>query len=58
MGLTDCYVIAREHNVIRVDFRRRPEPPAPRFPGAGALRTGDACHDSPDAELSVRLLSC
>ena len=32
------YVIAREHNVVRVDFRRRPDPPAPKFPGAAALR--------------------
>lgn len=32
------YVVARESNVLRVDFGREPEPPAPRFPGAGALR--------------------
>ena len=32
------YVIARESNVVRVDFARRPDPPAPRFPGAGGLR--------------------
>jgi hypothetical protein len=32
------YVIGRENNVVRVDFRREPDPPAPRFPGAGALR--------------------
>jgi len=32
-------VIGRENNVVRVDFTRKPEPlPAPRFPGAGALR--------------------
>jgi hypothetical protein len=31
-------VIAREGNIVRVDFRRDPDPPAPRFPGAGALR--------------------
>ena len=34
----DCVVIARDRNVLRVDFRRDPDPPAPRFPGAGALR--------------------
>ena len=27
------YVIARERNVIRVDFRREPDPPAPGFRG-------------------------
>ena len=32
------YVIARENNVVRVNFRGDPDPPAPRFPGAGALR--------------------
>jgi hypothetical protein len=34
----DRFVIARESNVVRVDFNREPDPPAPRFPGAGALR--------------------
>jgi hypothetical protein len=37
----DRYVIARESNVVRVDFNREPDPPAPRFPGAGALRDGE-----------------
>ncbi|MNC89309.1 hypothetical protein D3C83_52230 [compost metagenome] len=32
------YVIARIGNVVRVNFSRDPEPPAPRFPGAAALR--------------------
>lgn len=32
------FVIARDRNVLRVDFHRDPDPPAPRFPGAGALR--------------------
>jgi hypothetical protein len=32
------HVIGRDRNVVRVDFRRRPDPPAPRFPGAAALR--------------------
>jgi hypothetical protein len=31
------FVIAREDNVVLVDFRR-PDPPAPVFPGAGGLR--------------------
>jgi hypothetical protein len=32
------YVIARDANVVRVDFGRDPEPPVPRFPGAAGLR--------------------
>ena len=34
----DRHVVARDCNVLRVDFQRDPDPPAPRFPGAGALR--------------------
>jgi hypothetical protein len=36
--LANDRVIARSDNVVLVDFSRRPEPPAPRFPGAGGLR--------------------
>lgn len=32
------FIISRENNVLRVDFSRDPDPPAPKFPGAGALR--------------------
>ena len=32
------FVISRENNVVRVDFSRDPDPPAPRFPGASGLR--------------------
>ena len=32
------YVIRRENDVLEVDFRREPDPPAPRFPGASGLR--------------------
>jgi hypothetical protein len=35
------YVVARERNVVRVDFRHQPDPPAPKFPGACALRKGN-----------------
>jgi len=38
MNAAARYVIAREHNVVRIDFRRRPDPPAPKFPGAAARR--------------------
>jgi hypothetical protein len=33
----DC-ILCREGNVVQVDFGSDPDPPAPRFPGAGALR--------------------
>jgi hypothetical protein len=32
------YIIDHEHNVVRVDFRRQSDPPAPKFPGANGLR--------------------
>lgn len=40
-GLTPAsrYVVGRESNVLRVDFRHEPDPPAPIFPGAAAART-------------------
>jgi hypothetical protein len=34
----DRLVIGRENNVVRVNFSRDPDPPAPRFPGATGLR--------------------
>jgi hypothetical protein len=37
VGNAGRYVIARENNVVLVDFRRR-DPPAPQFPGASVLR--------------------
>jgi hypothetical protein len=38
LSIVDRHVIARESNVVRVDFRRDPDPPAPYFPGAIGLR--------------------
>ena len=35
------FVVSRENNVVRVDFSRDPDPPAPRFPGATGLREID-----------------
>ena len=32
------YVVARENNVVRVDFRGEPESPDPNFPGAAGQR--------------------
>ena len=36
--LTSGLIIAREQNVVRVDFSRIPEHPRRPFPGAGGLR--------------------
>ena len=36
--LTSGLIIAREQNVVRVDFSRKPEHPPRPFPGAGGLR--------------------
>jgi hypothetical protein len=43
IGRAAQHVLGRESNVIRVDFSRRPDPPPPNFPGAGALRGGIEC---------------
>jgi hypothetical protein len=47
--MSDRYVIARENNVLRVNFERSTDPPNPQFPGAGALRS--ACARQVDAAL-------
>lgn len=31
-------IVSRDGNVVRIDFVTEPDPPAPRFPGAGGLR--------------------
>lgn len=33
-----CCVIARDNNVVRVNFGREPDPPTPKFPGSRGLR--------------------
>lgn len=38
LSVVERHVIARESNVVRVDFSREPDPPAPCCPGAGGLR--------------------
>jgi hypothetical protein len=32
------FIVGRDSNIVRVDFTREPDPPAPRFPGAAGLR--------------------
>jgi hypothetical protein len=41
---TSRFVIGRDNNVVRVDFGRDPDPPAPKFPGATGLR--EVCEES------------
>lgn len=48
-SVVERHVIAREHNVIRVDFNRDPDPPAPVFPGANGLCLPDTERDGADA---------
>jgi hypothetical protein len=42
MDRASRYVIAREDNVVHVDFGRDSRPPRPPFPGAAALRAGSS----------------
>jgi hypothetical protein len=51
----DRYIIAREENVVLVDFRGDSDPPGPTFPGAGALRTEEGCEQGRD-ESPIRCL--
>jgi hypothetical protein len=55
LSTVDCYVIARESNVVRVDFSRDPDPPAPCFPGANGLRLSDAERDDSDAPMVIAI---
>ena len=50
---TNTYIIGRNDNVLLVDFTRGPEPPAPRFPGANALRE-EATEEVPPRLASPR----
>jgi hypothetical protein len=57
LSVVDRHVIARESNVVRVDFSRDPDPPAPSFPGANGLRLSDAesdCADTPAVAIGGR----
>jgi hypothetical protein len=42
MDRASRYVVARENNVVHVNFNRDTRPPRPTFPGAGALRAGSS----------------
>jgi hypothetical protein len=45
------YIIGRDRNVVVVDFAGKPEPPAPQFPGANALREAAAAAPESDRQL-------
>jgi hypothetical protein len=55
LSTVDCYVIARESNVVRVDFSRDPDPPAPCFPGANGLRLSDIARDDADVPTAIAI---
>lgn len=46
-------IIGRDDNVVLVDFTRKPDPPAPRFPGANAVRA----FGSEDIEMEWRAVT-
>ena len=46
-----AYVVERDSNIVRVDFGREPDPPAPKFPGAGAVHEAPPMSDGAEPEL-------
>ena len=44
-------IIGRDRNVVVVDFAGKPEPPAPQFPGANALRAAAVAVPESDRQL-------
>ena len=46
-------VIGRRDNVVQVDFRREPDPPAPRFPGGAAMRPSESTDSSPSCPATL-----
>jgi hypothetical protein len=52
LSVVDRYVIARESNIVRVDFNREPDPPAPCFPGANGRRLDDSARKSADTRIA------
>ena len=45
------YVVERHGNIVRVDFGHEPDPPAPKFPGAGALHEAPPMSDAAEPAL-------
>jgi hypothetical protein len=55
LSTVDCCVIARDRDVLRVDFSREPDPPAPCFPGANGLRLSHAERDEAEAPAVITI---
>jgi hypothetical protein len=55
MGVVGQYIVGRDDNVVHVDFGHEPDPPAPRFPGAGSLRVAAILSDVSDVFAPDRL---
>ena len=55
LSVVERHVIARESNVVRVDFSREPDPPAPCFPGANGLRLSDTNRDGEEALRAIAI---
>jgi hypothetical protein len=49
MSVVGQYIAGRDGNIVQVDFRHEPDPPAPRFPGASSLRFTTELNDASDA---------
>ena len=46
LSALEPYVIARESNIVRVDFTREPDPSSPCFPAAIGLRLDHTASES------------
>ena len=55
LSIVERHVIARESNVVRVDFSREPDPPAPCFPGANGLRLSDTNRDGEETLRAIAI---
>jgi hypothetical protein len=49
------HIIGRENNVVRVDFARESDPPAPKFPGANGFRPVKKEEWEPKCMLDYRI---
>jgi hypothetical protein len=55
LSVVERHVIARESNVVRVDFGHEPDPPAPCFPGASGLRLSHIERGEEDAPAATAI---
>ena len=47
-----AYVVERYSNIVRVNFAGEPDPPAPKFPGAGALHAAPPMNEGAEPALA------